>query len=780
MKRSSRHCRAVHLPFLTLLTAAAIFRVALWGSLPRQGLISDEGEYLSAAWWLAYGRGFDWHQGYLWTRAPLYPLFLAAHVYVFGDHPAALVATQTLLSLINLALIYALARQIAPPALQATPLIATALAGIYFPFVIYPQLILSETLYICLVLGGVLALAHSARLAEHTPPNESRRADNAYRWHIRQSLVGIIVAGVLFGLATLTRSQTLLALPVIAGWAAFAGRRSLWRALVFLAVAALVVTPWTVYNSRIYGGLIPVDTSGAFNLLIGAWSAHNGERRDAPIRDFVLALFPDQRVAPPADTCLPHPGPQPHQAARQMAMIREGLCLIADRPLAFIRKSLIELVDLFRINYTGAERLTDGFSTGRLPVWYLLMTFLLDDTLYVLTLPLAVLGWAVIRRFPPGSGMSAVLVGIWLVFNILLAPLLFAINRFRIPLLPFLFILAAAAINALFRRRDLLVDTLRTGYGLACGVLAGALTLIAASPYAYLEPRPPGSNSQWASYLGPYPSSLAITGMAIAARPFAQDDARFLAALRAGDFAAAESILRHGTPGRDTARLGAALIAAHQGRYREALALLPPSDTLVAMGDVPGSVLRGDLLRSIGDEAGARAAFTPQYVDAANPIVWAWDWLRPAPTRIIDLGGNLDLGYIRGCYLGEGDAAERRTYRWCTDGALLRFPGAGRAYPQRLVFTVDGRGWPVDLRPASPVRVLLAGNEIGAFPANPNGVRTFEVTLPPLPESADVVIELRGPTFVPDAARYLSQQGAEAVGQVHRLMVRLDRVEIGK
>jgi hypothetical protein len=775
MKQPSQHrpdqCPVAYLPLLTLLAAAAIFRVALWGALPRQGLVSDEGEYLSAAWWLAHGRGFDWHQGYLWTRAPFYPLFLAGHLHLFGDDPVAIFVTQTVLSVIGIALIYALARRIAPSELKAAPLIAAALASVYLPFVIYPQMILSETLYNCLVLGGMLALLRSAAPATATPPDRPLRA---------QALFATIIAGALFGLATLTRSQTLLALPVIAVWVAFARQRTLQRALVFLAAALLTVAPWTVYNSRIYGGLIPVDTSGAFNLLIGAWSAHDGERRDAPTRDFVLAMFPDPRAAPPAETCLPHPGPQPNQAMRQAAMIREGLCLIADRPLAFMQKSLIELVDLFRINYTGAERLTDGFSIGRLPVWYVLMTFLLDDTLYVLTLPLGVIGWAVARRSALDAGAPASLIGIWLAFSILLAPLLFAINRFRMPLLPFIFILAAVTIDTFLRRRAYLFDTLRTRYGIACGVLAGLLTLIAASPHAYLEPRPPGSDSQWASYLGPYPSSLAITGIAIGARPFALDDARFLAALQAGDIAAADAILHHGTPGRDTARLGAALIAAHQGRYREALALLPPPDTLAATGDVPGSVLWGDLLRSLGDEAGARAAFTPRYVDAANPVAWAWDWLRPVSTRVIDLGGNLDLGYIRGCYPGEGDAAERRTYRWCTDGALLRFPGAGRAQAQRLMVTVDGRGWPADLRPASPVRVLLLGNEIGAFPANPNGVRTFEVSLPPMADGADITIELRGSVFVPDAARYLSQQGEAAVVQVHRLMVRLDRVEIGE
>jgi hypothetical protein len=767
-----------YLPLLMVLAVSALFRVALWDALPRQGLVSDEGEYLSAAWWLAHGRGFNWHQEYLWTRAPLYPLFLAAHLHFFGDDLRAIIVTQTALSLVLIVLIYALARTLVPPELKAAPTLAAALAGISMPFAVYPQLFLSETLYITLVSGGILALVAvrpgNARSLSETPPsNQAGRTLPPRR--------GLIIAGALFGLATLTRSQTLLFLPVIAGWLAYTGRHALRHALLqtllFLSIAALVIAPWTVYNSRIYGGLILVDTSGAFNLLLGAWSAHDGTRRDAPTRDFVLAMFPNRRVTVQADTCLPHPGVQPDQAARQAAMVREGLCLILDHPLAFVHKSLVEFIDLFRINYTGAERLTDGFSTGRLPVWYVALLFLLDDTLYVLALLPGVIGWAVVRRLSPTPGAVA-LIGLWLIFNIALAPLLFAINRFRMPLLPFLFILAAVTITMLLRNRACLYDVLRTRYGIACGALAGLLTLVAAAPYAYLEPRPHGSDSQWASYLGPYPSSLAITGIAIEARPRALDDARFLAALQTGNIAAAETILYNGTPGRDTARLGAALIAAHQGRYDEALALIPPPDVLAATGDVPGSVLRGDLLRSIGDEASARAALTPRYVDAANPVEWAWNWLRPAPTRTIDLGGNLDLGYIRGCYPGEGDVAERRTYRWCTNGALLRFPGAGRAHSQRLTFMVDGRGWPSDLRPVPPVRVLLDGNEIGAFPPDVGEMRTFEVTLPPMSEGADVVIELRGPTFVPDAARYLSQQGEAAVGQVHRLMVRLDRVEV--
>src|SRR3954447_16550237 len=98
-------------PLLLVLLAALALRLLLWGRIPRTGLISDEGEYLSAASWLAQGRNFSWYQSYLWTRAPLYPLFVAAHLRLFGDTLAPIYITQTILSLLNVALVYVLAQQ---------------------------------------------------------------------------------------------------------------------------------------------------------------------------------------------------------------------------------------------------------------------------------------------------------------------------------------------------------------------------------------------------------------------------------------------------------------------------------------------------------------------------------------------------------------------------------------------------------------------------------------------------------------------------------------------
>src|SRR5262249_10893655 len=160
-------------------------------------------------------------------------------------------------------------------------------------------------------------------------------------------------------------------------------------------------------------------------------------------------------------------------------------------------------------------------------------------------------------------------------------------------------------------------------------------------------------------------------------------------------------------------------LAEHAGRYREAVAQLPHAATIADDKDllVLANVVYGDLLRSMGDPKGARAALGPTLVDQANPVQWAWDWLRPALARRIGLAGDADLGYIRGCYLGENDPKldGTATFRWCTDGAQLRFPGAGSGEAQMLVLRADGRGWPADMLPVPPVQVFAGAREVGAF-----------------------------------------------------------------
>lgn len=760
-------------------------RWLLWNNLPRTGLISDEGEYLMAAHWLADGRGFAWYIDYLWTRAPLYPLFLAAHFRWFGDTLLPIYISQIALSLLNIILIFALARRLLPEQPPRMALLAALLSAFYLPYAIYTQVLLSETLFLTLLLSGFLALA----------------------WQpVRYAWLVVLLAGGLFGLATLTRSLTLAFLPLVALWLwrIVPQQRPRWLApLLFLGAALLTISPWTLYNSRGFGGLIVIDTTGAYNLLLGARTAYDGGRQDAPTRNFALALL-DPRLAPEQrqtilreqvgsnGACLlRHNDPRllavidrpvgvvASPAERQTLLSAEGMCLITERPQAFVQKSFGELLDLFQINYTGDERFTDGFAVGQTPRWYAWLLLILDDTLYILALPLAVFGWVQTRKLVHGRGQATFsLLNLWLIYNLIAAPLLFAINRFRLPLLPFVFILAAVALVA---TRS--TSPQRWFARLATALTALMLFSLAATPYAYLFP---AENRVW-SYFGPYPSSIANTQLALENRPQYEQTLAYKAALERADRQTAAALLEAGglrleRNGRrrsvaDTTVLQALALGLRE-QYAAGLALLPANEAVLAAEDVELAVVRADLLRSSGVLSEARRLLSPTFVDNVNPVTWAWDWLSPAPTRRIDLGSDLDLGYLRGCYLGEGDTsiAPPATFRWCSDQARFRFPQAATGQAQTLHMRVDGRGWQGFAVQPPPVTVFVNGMSIGSFAPN-FAITDVRLPLPTLPKGTDLIIELRSSVFYPPALTYLSQQG-RLVGQVPRLAVRIDWIEV--
>lgn len=309
-------------------------------------------------------------------------------------------------------------------------------------------------------------------------------------------------------------------------------------------------------------------------------------------------------------------------------------------------------------------------------------------------------------------------------------------------------------------------------------ILALLLFLIAATPYAYLEPRKEGEDSRWASYLGPYPSSLDITGKALQARSRYVADQQFELALSQGDFAEAKALLQSGAAGDELRRLGPVLLAARQGDIPAAFRQLPDTSQVDVEKDVSAGVLRGDLLRTQGKTDAALAQLSVRYIDDANPLEWAWIWLKPMPSRSINLGGSLDIGYVRGCYSGEGDPAAGGNFRWCTDGAQLRFPGTGQSAPQTLVLRVDARAWKLRATRASELSVWLGDQLLGQAALNMDSVSELRFNVPPTLAGTELVFTLHSATFVPDAARYNSQQGSDVVGQVQYLGVRIDRAEL--
>ncbi|WP_245860632.1 hypothetical protein [Candidatus Chloroploca asiatica] len=803
------------------LLIGAVLRLALWDSLPRVGLISDEAEYLAAADWLANGRGFAWHTQYLWTRAPLYPLFVAAHVGLFGRDLGPIFVTQTLLSLANIVLTYLLVLFVVRPG-EGRERVAAGLAAlgmaVYLPLASYAQLLLSETLFTTLLLAAMLMFGrwatvwvrHEEDFARPGRAGESHASGGGFLPQINWPL---LAAGMLLGLATLTRGLTLGFVPLVLAWVGLTAwhttarlRQAMVQVGLVLAAFVLIVAPWSLYASRAYGGLITVDTTGAFNLALGARTAYDGGRSDEPTRNFVLALLlpelsvaqredllneryhPDGSVARPAACLYAREDPRLTAALATVATLRQGdrqqllsaeaLCLLQAKPLAFVVKSLTELIDLFKINYTGDERLSRGFALGRLPVWYTLALVTLDDLLYVLVLPLSLLGWATLRtrqRAGPGSAGAhalAGLIGLWLLYNLAAAPLLFAINRFRVPLMPFALIFAGVALAHLPQ----LGATLRTRYGAACGVLASLLLLVAAAPYAYFEPRAPGADATWSSFLGPYPSSIANTRLALASRQgFLQEEA-LRTALGAGDRVAARAALASPALPSYAAAVGAPLLDGLEGRPEAGLDRLAtqPKRPLAAWQT---AVVAGELLRQMGDLQAARREFGPSLVDDQNPVTWTWQWFYPPRLSDdrLELADDNDLGYIKGFYLGRYDPDLGATTRWATGTAMLRFPGAGNGAPQQLCLHLSGLGWPEDLE-LPVVTVSVGVEEVGRI-ALTRSLEEACLPLPAQPEGSHLVITTASATFVPSALDLIAQQGPQ-VGQLRLLAYQLDRAVI--
>ena len=262
---------------LLILLLALLLRLAY--ALAQPAAIVPGGD---SAWYLRAGydlmTGFDFSQIPLPT-APLYLVFIGLAQRIF-DPAGAIIAIrilQCLLSSFTVACAYVLAYRVAP-AQQAhrAGLIAAAMLAIAPVFIIESAQILTETLYVACIAGGmaayVEALARLQRVSDKNTPEKG-----AWIW--------LALAGLGFGLATLTRAASLLFplglalhLLIVLGL-----RRGLKALTLLLLVYSLVALTWTFHN-RVYWGrwVLGADNFSAF-LFVGATQWEDPAQVDANV-----------------------------------------------------------------------------------------------------------------------------------------------------------------------------------------------------------------------------------------------------------------------------------------------------------------------------------------------------------------------------------------------------------------------------------------------------------------------------------------------------------------
>ena len=211
----------VDLHVAAILLAALVLRLAVWWMLPYRDWISDEAEYWNAAAWLASGKGFAFFDGWIWTRPPLYLLFLAAHIKLFGlTGMWAARLTQALLGVLLVWQVMCLARRLAPSGGERrVSLIAGWAMALSYSFASFAFFLLGETFFLVLFVAALLALLRWREAGPHPDPGLKPGAEGTKPLRRLAGVWGwLVIAGVLFGLSALTKALVLTFMPIVAAW----------------------------------------------------------------------------------------------------------------------------------------------------------------------------------------------------------------------------------------------------------------------------------------------------------------------------------------------------------------------------------------------------------------------------------------------------------------------------------------------------------------------------------------------------------------------------------
>lgn len=198
--------------------------------------LSDAERLAPANWLNAYalfaGRSVSYVTQVSQLPTPPIYLIITGVAQALSDRPTAMIAVRVLQALMATAtcyFAYRLARRLTGR--ENAGLLAALLLAVSPVFIVEASLVLSETVFVFLLVSGIWLYVESLTRKRHT-------------------LALLVLAGVLLGAATLTRA-VLLAFPfglaihllLVYGW-----RRGLGRAALLLVVYALSVSTWTVYT----------------------------------------------------------------------------------------------------------------------------------------------------------------------------------------------------------------------------------------------------------------------------------------------------------------------------------------------------------------------------------------------------------------------------------------------------------------------------------------------------------------------------------------------------
>ena len=435
---------AAHRPALAVFAAALAIRLlALWAGRDAQ-LVLDEQTYALRAEALLEGRGFlgsyqSWvlHDATRPVDLPQYPgawqppgytAFVAGLLALGGHSLLAVKLAQVLLGSASVLLVLGLGRAWFG---ERAGIASAWLAALYPNLIAFTHYLWSETLFIFLLLTALLALTRRPG-----PPGGRAAA----------------LAGLLLGLAALTRASLVYFLPLLSLWLVFVHRERLRTALaaaaIVPAVALLVILPWTLRNTLLHGGFVLIETNGPYNLWRGNGPAAFEDRCSPEVAHYpapfdCIPVWPvENRTAwmliDDARRALGKQQPSDLEVVRyaQAAAWAE----IRAHPETFVRRIVPRLVDFWNPTSFLVRHLQVGAYGPVSPALAFALSWA-AMLAYLAAAGLALAGAWTARRNP-----HTALVVLLVLFYSGISAVSFGLTRFRLPLEPLLLLLAGAAL----------------------------------------------------------------------------------------------------------------------------------------------------------------------------------------------------------------------------------------------------------------------------------------------------------------------------------------------
>jgi 4-amino-4-deoxy-L-arabinose transferase-like glycosyltransferase len=359
---------------------------------------------------------------------PLYSFFLAGSYSVFGRSAIPVALLQIGMDCLSWLALYHIGRRVGG---VAVGLLAVAFTAFY-PYLLFQNLAVNDTaIFMVLLTTGVWAVFKA---------QEAGEGDGvAWRW--------ALLAGVLFGLAALTKTLVALLLPIIGlwWWARLGLRRALLPTALLGLSFVLPLLPWMIRNTQVHGAFVLLSTNDGSNL-------HQGN--NPCVADFLANGWDAQWV-----NCL---GTMPDGLSEVAAAAwhrDQALTYLRENPDQWLRLFVVKLwtqwspellprsipPDLPR-GQQGGQMINDAVRQYETPLFQVgRIAHLLYFT------PLWALGligvWRAARDGQRGTPLLAVLVAITVAYVIYHPS-----TRYRSPGDPFLFVFAAYMLTALMRR----------------------------------------------------------------------------------------------------------------------------------------------------------------------------------------------------------------------------------------------------------------------------------------------------------------------------------------